>query len=935
MEWNCQREAIIAGLIVCLIAPAFSGFAAEAQPAPAPAVERPAPSQEEKKTEPKDDAEGEKPESDPKAVAREDVQPTSVRVKELKSDEKPAASPPPKPAARPATKAGAARRTAPPKPQKKDLAKVLGKLPNKRVSMDFRGMDIDNVLLMFSTWAGVTILKDPGLSGPVNIIQGREVPLLDAFKILEAVLNQKGFTLEREGPVLKVAPRPGSGPPPGAQPPPPGPPKEEKKEDDKATRIFQLQFASAQTVARIINDLFGAGGAAPGQPQPGQPGGPPPGQPGGPPQPPGGKPGSPAGKKAAQVKATADFDTNKVIVTGDPAIMEDVEKVIQELDTKSEIPVETRSWELQFAEVNDVATQVAALLSSISGTGRNSPFQDVPFERRVLGGGGGGFNPFGSGGPVTTAGGRVISDPRTNTLTVIASKEQLDRVDEVVRALDKKVEYASTTFILPLKHVEATEAAFVLGQLFQRQNQNQGFPFFFFGGGGNQNQNQIRQRRRIGDPQSPRPSQNTRQNNNPFGFSSDDSSASGGEESVSAANSSHLRQRPPNPQFSTTTVTADDGYEGEPLPVPSSITIDGAQLAQWWGDYNNRNNAPQTGRDESGRVRPLVDLQGKITLVPNLNTNALIVNTNPSNLQALRDVIALIDRPPAQVLIEAVIVEASLDESTKLGFTFDWTESPAFGSSNTSQRTQVTLPVTDLTGGIRTTILGKSFNAIVQAIKTDRRFKVLSTPRIFTQNNRQAAISIGQEVPIPNARQSFGSTTQDIEYKRVGVVLDVTPHITADGNVNIEVGQDANEIAGFTTIFDNQVPIINLRSTETTVSMKDGQTIVLGGLIRNSTQQTVNKVPILGDIPLIGGLFRSKDKANSRTELMVFLRAQIVQYNDELDDLTQQQGQELGIDPKSPTGQRLNLQDPDARAPRELPPTSVPGALPATNDGPL
>ncbi|MBW3623262.1 MAG: hypothetical protein KY468_07620, partial [Armatimonadetes bacterium] len=924
------------------------GFAEEAKPAP-PASERPAPSaapeSAEKVEETPEKKSGETPEKPPaappeakKALTPEEEKTAAIRVRELKPGEKPTPPPPAKPA-RPAVKPtpAAARRPAPPK--KKDFAKILGPLPRKQVSMDFRGMDVDNVLLMFSTWAGVTILKDPGLSGPVNLIQGREVPLLDAFKILEAVLNQKGYTLEREGPVLKVVPKPKDGPPPSATPPRPAePPKEEKKpDDDKTTRIFPLQYASSTTVARIINDLFG-GAAQPGQPQPGQPGGPPPNQ-GGPTPPPGarpaGAPGQPAGRKAAaQVKATADFDTNKVLVTGDPAIMEDVEKVILELDKKPDTPLQTRSWVLDFAEVNDVATQVAALLGSISGTGRAGFSREPSYEQRVFGG----FNPFRSNtGPTTAAGGRVISDPRTNTLTVIATEEQLDQVDEVVKALDKKVEYASTTFIIPLKHVEATEAAFMLGQLFQQQRNNNDFFPFFFGGGGNRNQNQVRQRRRIGDPQSTRPSLNNRQNNNnPFGISSDESASVGtAEGSDSSAQSDPIRrERRGNPQFDVQAVTTGEDPQGDLLPLPSTITIDGAQLAQWWGDFN-RNNAPTTGRDESGRVRPLVDLQGKITIVPNLNSNALLVNTNPSNLPALKDVIALIDRPTAQVLIEAIIVEASLDESTKLGFTLNWTESPAFGNANTTQRTTVNLPVADAIGGIKTTILGQSFDAVVQAVKSDRRFRVLSTPRIFTQNNRQAAIAIGQEVPIPNARVSFGSTSQEVDYRTVGVVLDVTPHVTADGFVNIEVGQDANDIAGFATLFGSQVPIINRRTTETTVSLKDGQTAVLGGLIRNSTQNINTKIPILGDLPIIGSLFRSKDKANSNTELMVFLRAQIVNYADELEDLKDRQGKEAGIHPDSPAGKILNLKEPDSRAPQELPKNTPPGALPATTNGPL
>jgi general secretion pathway protein D len=273
----------------------------------------------------------------------------------------------------------------------------------------------------------------------------------------------------------------------------------------------------------------------------------------------------------------------------------------------------------------------------------------------------------------------------------------------------------------------------------------------------------------------------------------------------------------------------------------------------------------------------------------------------------LKDVLAMIDKQPTQVLIEGIIVEASLDEATDVGLSLNWTESPVFGSHTTAAQTKVNLPPPNPANGLNFSLLGSNFQAILNAVRTDQRFNILSTPRIFTENNEQAAITVGQSVPLLNASNSFGSTSSQIVYKDVGVTLDITPHITGDGYVNIEVGQDADEISGYTTLAGNQVPNIAKRTIETTVTAKDGQTVVLGGLIRNSVQNNQTKIPILGDLPIVGGLFRSKGRSRSKTELMIFLRPQIVRYDDEVDDLTKRQGDEAGINPSSANGRHLGF----------------------------
>jgi general secretion pathway protein D len=189
----------------------------------------------------------------------------------------------------------------------------------------------------------------------------------------------------------------------------------------------------------------------------------------------------------------------------------------------------------------------------------------------------------------------------------------------------------------------------------------------------------------------------------------------------------------------------------------------------------------------------------------------------------------------------------------------------------------------------------------MNAIQTDQKFNVLSTPRIFTSNNTQAQINISQSIPfITNSRQDVnGGLTFNYSFTDVGVVLTVTPRITSNGYVTMDINQTANDLQGYTTF---NAPIINQREADTTVSVRNGETIILGGIIRNTVTANRNKVPLLGDIPLLGTLFQSNSKESKKTELIVLLTPRIVKddkdarilKDDVVKSLSQESQRELG-----------------------------------------
>lgn len=296
-----------------------------------------------------------------------------------------------------------------------------------------------------------------------------------------------------------------------------------------------------------------------------------------------------------------------------------------------------------------------------------------------------------------------------------------------------------------------------------------------------------------------------------------------------------------------------------------------------FGD-NKKKSDITTDLTEDGRLVNVRDLTGKVNVMADPNTNSLIVVTLPSNMRLIRGVVERIDRLSEQVMIETVIVEANLDRTTKLGVEFNFLQNRVLNNGNNSASGSSNFGLQGSANplqGFRYTLTGNDYRAFLNALQTDSRFKVLSTPRIFTSNNVKAEINVSQQVPYITSQQTgnIGGLISNYDFKNVGVVLTVTPRITSAGEVSMEVTQSADDLQGFTSF---NAPIINHRQASTTASVRDGDTIVLGGIIRTTTNLTQNKIPILGDLPLIGNLFRSTSRSQGQTELLVLLTPRIV-----------------------------------------------------------
>ncbi|MGY1510702.1 GspD family T2SS secretin variant ExeD [Aeromonas hydrophila] len=287
---------------------------------------------------------------------------------------------------------------------------------------------------------------------------------------------------------------------------------------------------------------------------------------------------------------------------------------------------------------------------------------------------------------------------------------------------------------------------------------------------------------------------------------------------------------------------------------------------------------------------------GKLAISADETTNALVITAQPDVMAELEQVVAKLDIRRAQVLVEAIIVEIADGDGLNLGV--QWANTNGGGT----QFTDTGLPIGSVAiaakdyqkNGTTTGLasLAKEFNgmaagfykgnwaALVTALSTNTKNDILSTPSIVTMDNKEASFNVGQEVPVQSGSQS--STTSDqvfntIERKTVGTKLVVTPQINEGDSVLLNIEQEVSSVAqtqapGTSTLG----PTFDTRTIKNAVLVKSGETVVLGGLMDEKTQEKVSKVPLLGDIPVLGYLFRSTSNSTSKRNLMVFIRPTIL-----------------------------------------------------------
>jgi general secretion pathway protein D len=294
----------------------------------------------------------------------------------------------------------------------------------------------------------------------------------------------------------------------------------------------------------------------------------------------------------------------------------------------------------------------------------------------------------------------------------------------------------------------------------------------------------------------------------------------------------------------------------------------------------------------------------KITITPDKATNSLVIMASPTDYQNLLQVIQKLDKRRRQVFVQALIAEISLDKLRDLGLQWGMLGAASDGkyASVVGQYdpqgaiSTITSLITALsTGGMSTLItssLGNTpanFAAVLKALQSNGAINVLSTPTILTSDNKEAKIFVGQNVPLITSSSvvTGGISQQSVERKDTGISLKITPQISEGEYVKLDISQEISSVTpnkGQATDL-----VLTKRTADTSVVVKDKDTVVIGGLIQDEEDVTENKVPYLGDIPGLGWLFKSTSKERKKTNLIIVLTPRIIRGAEEMTEVTDTQ----------------------------------------------
>ncbi len=598
----------------------------------------------------------------------------------------------------------------------------------------------------------------------------------------------------------------------------------------------------------------------------------------------------PSGGVNTQVIATADERTNSVVVRGPAEVLDLVAQVLADLDNTTTKVAGIRVFQLKYADAMNTAEMINELFSTDQSSSQNNQRGGFgPMMFRGPGGPGGNQNTQQDSNQAQVV---AAADSQTNTVVVTGPDNILDVVAQVVERLDAQIPTLADVKVFHLEYADAQDTAELINEVFgesrtssqsssRNSQQNQRVQFGFGGRGGQQ------------------------QADSGGGSSTDvvtiaaadtqtNSVVVSGPAETLEAIANVIKELDKNPEqerqifvYPLKNADAANLMEilnslFEELQALNQGTTTGQQFqgGQRGGQQPGGTTTAQSSSNNAN------DLDEETYFQADSDTNSLLILTSTKNYEKLKLIIDKLDEPVAQVLIKVLFAELSHSHGVDFGTEFSMLNLRGDGGS-TQSTTEFGSPLS----GLKVQTITGDIDFTVSALQDAGRLNVLSRPYILTRNNQTATITIGEEVPFPTGTsQGTATTTTNFEYRDdIGIVLNVTPSINPDGVVNMVVSPQITTRTGEKVqISEDLFPeVFATRSADTRVAVRDGQTIVIGGLIEDKTTDSVSKVPILGDIPIAGHLFKRTTKEKSKTELLIFLTPHVAKDTDRLTPLSE------------------------------------------------
>ncbi|HUS57227.1 MAG TPA: type II secretion system secretin GspD [Planctomycetota bacterium] len=477
----------------------------------------------------------------------------------------------------------------------------------------------------------------------------------------------------------------------------------------------------------------------------------------------------------------------------------------------------------------------------------------------------------------------LSANASSNALILTDTEANVRRIVEIVRALDTHMGTVAEVKVFPLKFANATNAARLINEIFKEETASQQQPAGPFGGG-----------RRFRTPDTEESSDATARSQK-VAASADDRTNTvvvSAPAEILAVVEKVVNELDANPAVEQAVFL----YRLKNAKAANLAQI----LNSLFSTQTGRSQTSTSGRgqtDQGGRSGFLSrvleqasaaagqasDLTGQVYVVADEDSNSLMVMAPSKGIEQVRGMIADLDRPVPQVLIKVLIAEVTRTNKTDLGAEFSVLN---LRPSGRGPSIFSDFGVAAQSNGLIYRLVEEDVRAALRALEEVGRLDVLSRPYILGSDNQAAKITIGHKVPfIRNSRMTeTGQTINTIEYEDIGIILNVTPHINPDGLVIMDVTPEISTLTGTTVPISETVsaPVFAKRSAQSRVAIHDGQTIVIGGLMEDRKTDSIRKIPLLGDIPLLGALFRRTIEETSKTELLIFLTPHVARDATEL-----------------------------------------------------
>ena len=596
----------------------------------------------------------------------------------------------------------------------------------------------------------------------------------------------------------------------------------------KQFKIFPLKLARADAVAENLSSLFESQGSS-------------------------------STGRADAIAVEAYERTNSLIVWASPSEMTNVEEMVGRLDS-AEVgrEMEVKVIQLHQALAEDFADQLQEVV--IGDGGDDEPALIVAFDETLADG--------------TKRSRRMLrqdikvqADVRTNSLMVMAPKQSIEMIEALIKDYDRIRPIQSEIRLFPLINSDAETMVEQLTDVFEPSDDGEVRNQLFFGDG------------TMGEMDLASVGQTLR-------FAADTRTntliAAGAEIDLRMAADliSYLDSQ-----------DADD----RKVEVYQAKYLDADKLADTVQSFVEDEQQPfqDIEGDEalSLRAERHVSVTSMTGGEEDEGSSTLLIGCGRRAYQRTMDMINQLDRPEPQVNLSVLIVEVQLNDSVDLGVEIagqdlNFSENAILGPNGIVQGSDFDwITGTDLgaagagLGGFNFTVTGEDFGFLVRALQTDSRAEVLSRPVLMVRNGDEGEIRIADQIPVPTGSSlASGQSQTTWDYKNAGIVLTATPHISPDGYVTIEFHQEISNFSGESVGMTEGItaPIITERTVDTMITIRDGETVVVGGLIQTRDSEGESKVPVLGDLPLVGPLFRTTSATKSRTELLVILTADVL-----------------------------------------------------------